>query len=645
MRSAHLLVALALLGTVPTPALAEPGGLVSDDFSGGLDAGVWSVVDPLGDGVVGVSGQGGEDAVVSLSVPAGVSHDAWGDNRSLRVVQGVGDVDFEVEVRFDSLPTEKYQTQGLLVEQDGDDWLRFDVHSAGAGQRVFAASTVAGVSSSELLASVQVDGSVWLRVSRVGDVWSLGWSGDGQAFSEVGSFEHALAVSAVGPFAANHSPSPAFTAVVDYVFDTAAPIDPEDGVGQPAGDEVAPVIQGVAVAVGHSAATVSWSTDEPASSAVSFGPTVAYEGGTVAAGELVTAHEVVLEGLSPGSTYHFQVASTDQAGNTAVTDDATFTTTTEPVEGAPVIDVWYGDEQEFGHRGRTQPWANILGNVTDPDGVASLTYTLNGGTPQPLSIGPDSRRLQFGGDFNVELAMADLQLGANTVEIAAVDGAGTTALRTVTVHRRQVEAPALPHIVDWSSSSAVTDLAQPVDGRWSATGDTLVTDHMGYDRVVAIGDTSWTDYDVTVPVTVHGLGPDSGTPQSGAPLVGLGLRWDGHTNLSGEQPSRGFYPIGAYAWYRWYDNNKVIELTGSGGTPVQRSKLTLEFDVTYMMRASVETLADGTRYRYKMWRAGDPEPDWQLEITTTEGNRSGSVALIAHHANVSFGAVQVAAPS
>ncbi|HHQ14683.1 MAG TPA: hypothetical protein ENK16_06615, partial [Chromatiales bacterium] len=59
------------------------------------------------------------------------------------------------------------------------------------------------------------------------------------------------------------------------------------------------------------------------------------------------------------------------------------------VAAGPVIDIWYGGTQSFGQTGNPQIWVNILGNASDPDGVTDLSYTLNGGAPQPLSMGPN----------------------------------------------------------------------------------------------------------------------------------------------------------------------------------------------------------------------------------------------------------------
>ena len=50
-----------------------------------------------------------------------------------------------------------------------------------------------------------------------------------------------------------------------------------------------------------------------------------------------------------------------------------FRNTTPTTTGAPpVISVWYGQNQTFGAIGRPQQWVNILGNVSDPVGVAQF---------------------------------------------------------------------------------------------------------------------------------------------------------------------------------------------------------------------------------------------------------------------------------
>ena len=75
-----------------------------------------------------------------------------------------------------------------------------------------------------------------------------------------------------------------------------------------------------------SAATVSWTTDEPATSQVQYGTTTAYGSQTALDSTLVTAHAQVLTGLSPNTVYHYRVLSRDGAGNLSTGTDSTFTT-------------------------------------------------------------------------------------------------------------------------------------------------------------------------------------------------------------------------------------------------------------------------------------------------------------------------------
>ena len=146
------------------------------------------------------------------------------------LMQPVGDSDFEIEVKFESPVTDSFEMQGLIVQQDVDDFLRFDFYGDRGSTRVFAARVVGG--SPAALANVAIPVSaapLYLKVARTGDTWALAYSSDGSAWTSVTSFVHALAVSEVGPFVGNAGSSPpGHTALIDYVFDSNSPIVPED---------------------------------------------------------------------------------------------------------------------------------------------------------------------------------------------------------------------------------------------------------------------------------------------------------------------------------------------------------------------------------------------------------------------------------
>ncbi|MEM9714501.1 MAG: hypothetical protein AAGA17_19925 [Actinomycetota bacterium] len=326
-------------------------------------------------------------------------------------------------------------------------------------------------------------------------------------------------------------------------------------------------------------------------------------------------------------------------GSAPVAVTATFTDAPPPPDPEAEIDVWYGSSQEFGANGIPQRWVQILGNASDTDGVASLTYRLNGGAPQGLEIGPDNRRLEYAGDFNVEIDRADLNTGANTVEITMTDSLGNQTVENVTVTwtPTTLAAPTSPTTIDWSSGD-LDDLVQIVDGKWDVNpAGQLHTTEVGYDRVVAIGDESWTDYEVEVPFTIDAIGPRAGAPLSGDPLVGFGLRWNGHGE-TGTQPNWGFWPTGAFGWYT-LERGGRLELLANNGSPADFfNGITLQLGTTYVMKAQVEDVTGGTAYRFKVWEQGTAEPGWQTEVIDTEGDlvTSGSILLIAHHFDIRF---------
>lgn len=91
-------------------------------------------------------------------------------------------------------------------------------------------------------------------------------------------------------------------------------------------DETAPVISNVQVVdITTTSARVTWDTDEDADSTVSYGLTSSYTD-SESDSSLVASHAILLTDLTPGTTYHFQVLSTDASSNQAHSDDDTFTT-------------------------------------------------------------------------------------------------------------------------------------------------------------------------------------------------------------------------------------------------------------------------------------------------------------------------------
>jgi hypothetical protein len=96
---------------------------------------------------------------------------------------------------------------------------------------------------------------------------------------------------------------------------------------------VGPVLSNIdAVDLTGTTARIVWDSDEPADSWVEYGPVkkngkIIYISSTTLDPELVLSHSVLLDNLSAGTVYNYQVHSTDGFGNTTSSENKTFEST------------------------------------------------------------------------------------------------------------------------------------------------------------------------------------------------------------------------------------------------------------------------------------------------------------------------------
>lgn len=332
--------------------------------------------------------------------------------------------------------------------------------------------------------------------------------------------------------------------------------------------------------------------------------------------------------------------------------------------------VWYGDSQVFGTRGRPQSCINVLGRVTDAQCLRSLECRLDGGPSLPLRVGPDRRRLAGRGDFNAEIGLEGLAPGDHLLELRAVGHDGTAVERRVTLRYVAGRHCPLPHAIDWARASSIQEVAQVVDGRWELVTGGIRSVEPGYDRLVAVGDNAWRDFEVTVPVTVHAFDDTGRRYPSSGPGVGVLLRWESHQAWKGErswrgwgpvrraarwlgqedwgdQPRWGWWPFGALGWYRWAPRRGFrLNIMGNRGALIadDTSGRVLRIGTTYVFKLRVASRPGATSlYWMKVWEEGSAEPEaWNL---TGDGLadelREGSIVLVSHHADATFGNVRV----
>ncbi len=221
-------------------APAEAENLLSDDFNPATTEPnpAWRFYDPydttadkdLGQSVLTYSGTS-----ALISIPAGLSHDAWitGSNGAPRLLQPVADTDFAIEAKFESVPSLKYQQQGILAQENNDVFLRFATYHDGVSPRLFVAYTNGDVSivyRSVALVTIPP----YQQVLRAGNQWTYRYSHDGISWIDAVTFIQPITVSEVGVFAGASGSNPPFTANVDYVMNLASPIADNDVWDPPA---------------------------------------------------------------------------------------------------------------------------------------------------------------------------------------------------------------------------------------------------------------------------------------------------------------------------------------------------------------------------------------------------------------------------
>ena len=309
--------------------------------------------------------------------------------------------------------------------------------------------------------------------------------------------------------------------------------------------------------------------------------------------------------------------------------------------GDSIIDLWYGSIQEFGNIGQPQRWVNVLGTVSDTDGITSLSYALNGGSNIPLSLGPDERRLLKEGDFNIDIDRALLVEGANEVIITALDSLNSITRSTVTVNYNGSNEWPIPYRADWPLLASPSDGVQIIDGQWELTPNGIRTIEPGYDRLFAVGNSDWTQYEVVSTFTLNSV------DESEFAGVGVIGPWSGHTDdpIAGAQPKTGTLPLGAQAWAAYFRPGLQSRIQIGG---INTSRDTRDFNYslgqTYNFRYRVERPnAQGLLHSMKVWTAGSAEPlDWDAQyLDTTSGLTVGSLAFVAHHVDVTFGNIAV----
>lgn len=210
---------------------SEFGDLLSDDFNYCLlNTGLWEEVDPADNVNWSLDGQ-----TLTMVIPAGATHN-WATTGPPRFMQAASDSDFMVEAKFESAIATVGQMQGVLIEEDANNYVRVAYEHSASGPIMFVRFVKDGAVVKNFTRTFTPPTPVpsLMRVKRTGDSFEWFFFENNQWKRPTGApYSMDMTPLKVGFFAGNTgsgTSAPGHTAVVDYFFNADLPIVPEDGV-------------------------------------------------------------------------------------------------------------------------------------------------------------------------------------------------------------------------------------------------------------------------------------------------------------------------------------------------------------------------------------------------------------------------------
>jgi hypothetical protein len=306
-------------------------------------------------------------------------------------------------------------------------------------------------------------------------------------------------------------------------------------------DTTAPVISSIASSTTSTTATVTWTTNENATSDVEYGVSSGNYAVASSTASLVTSHSISLSGLFEGVTYYYVVVSTDGAGNTSTSTEHTFHTpdvtpptvsVVEPADasyassspltlGATASDniavagvTFYIDGVRSGSEITSAPYTTTFDPTTKPDGSHSLVAAArdtsgNYATSSPISLTIDTTAPTTG----------SLSLTATTTSAVLVDasaasdgGSGITSYSFTDASTSAASGPHASH--SWYESGLTPNALYDffVDVTDAAGNSATSAASSTYTRAEAPSSASATiDSDTQITVSWSGGGNPAGT--------------------------------------------------------------------------------------------------------------------------------------
>ncbi len=185
----------------PVPAAAGPA--LADGFTGPF----WRLQTPVG-GSASIS-----NSHLFLGVPGGANHDPLQpSNQAVRVVQAIGNQDFDVSIKIDSplVAADADTSQGLMLLADNEDFVTFALTTDGNNIGLSVHTVIRGVASTILEDTdfSQYQNPMYLQLIRTGSAYVAQYSVDGASWTQAASFTYLTPPTAIGPYASNYNQNP-----------------------------------------------------------------------------------------------------------------------------------------------------------------------------------------------------------------------------------------------------------------------------------------------------------------------------------------------------------------------------------------------------------------------------------------------------
>lgn len=166
----------------------------SDSFNDSvLDFNKWRLITPKNTGKASIV-----EGKLNIITPAGSNHSSYGRNQDLQLIQYTTDLDFNVHVKMDSIPSNINSASGVFFAYDDVNYIQIALHRNPTNHVIFISTVVKGNVS--IVQSVLVDPRVArnLRIKRTGRIWEFAYSSDTSKWTSLDPVNFSLDMSYMG---------------------------------------------------------------------------------------------------------------------------------------------------------------------------------------------------------------------------------------------------------------------------------------------------------------------------------------------------------------------------------------------------------------------------------------------------------------